>query len=229
MPPRHGAVDTAVRRLRGGVNRTFRGCVTAPRRGSWTTLPGARLVRGAAARRLAGLVRGLAIRETARVPDAFDSHAPQDVYDAFLSYNHKDKAAVEELAHRLTDHGLRVFFDAWTMVPGMGAQDGLERGLRRSRSYVVFLGPSGCGPWQTAEVRIALATAIDDSGFRVIPVLLDGHSEDMSDALPGFLSLSTRIDMRDEHRFDAAFPVVRRHTWARSGPTQTRPDMAAHC
>lgn len=34
-------------------------------------------------------------------------------YDVFLSYSHKDKAVVRELASRLKQDGLRVWLDEW--------------------------------------------------------------------------------------------------------------------
>jgi len=137
--------------------------------------------------------------------DGFNSHAPQEVYDAFLSYNSKDSSAVEDLAHRLAGQRLRVFFDAWDLVRGDEYQQALERALRMSRSTVVLWGPSGAGPWQTTEVRLAVSNGVKDPDARVIVVLLDGSPEPTSELMSGFLSLRSRVDMRDTHRVDDAF------------------------
>ena len=101
--------------------------------------------------------------------DDFDSHAPQEVHDCFLSYNSKDRDEVEEIAHRLADYGLSCFFDPWHAVPGASAQETLERAFGRSRSCVVCWGPSGLGPWQTLEVRAAIDEWVANPDFRVIP------------------------------------------------------------
>ncbi|MDP6110249.1 MAG: toll/interleukin-1 receptor domain-containing protein [Planctomycetota bacterium] len=38
-------------------------------------------------------------------------------YDVFLSHNSKDKPVVEPLAERLKAEGLKVWLDAWSLVP----------------------------------------------------------------------------------------------------------------
>ncbi len=114
-------------------------------------------------------------------------------YDIFLSYASADRSAVEALARRLRDEGLRVFFDRWELVPGTPWQEVLEKALAHSRTSAVFLGPEGLGPWHSAEMRVALGQRFEKEPKRVIPVLLPGASES---AIPSFLAQRARVDLR---------------------------------
>ncbi|HEX8246128.1 MAG TPA: toll/interleukin-1 receptor domain-containing protein, partial [Longimicrobium sp.] len=78
-------------------------------------------------------------------------------YDVFLSHDSRDKAIVEKLAARLSDEaGIRPFFDAWDLVPGVRWQPSIERALKQSRTCAVLVGANGIGPWEDAELRTAL-------------------------------------------------------------------------
>src|SRR2546425_11912225 len=108
-------------------------------------------------------------------------------YDVFLSHHGGDKAQVERLARRLEDEaGLRPFLDQWHLVPGQPWQEELEAALDQSATCAVFLGPSGLGPWQNAEMRSALDDRVRNQDFRVIPVLLPQADPKDKDTLPRF-------------------------------------------
>jgi hypothetical protein len=48
------------------------------------------------------------------------------MYDAFLSYNTKGRAAVEAIALYLKEKaGLKLFFDQWEVIPGTPVQESL--------------------------------------------------------------------------------------------------------
>src|SRR4051812_22814260 len=94
--------------------------------------------------------------------------------DAFLSFNARDLEVVEELADRLRSEGVEPFLDAWEVLPGEEFQPRLAEGLGQSKTCVVFLGPSGLGPWQKKEILIANRKGVYDPEYRVIPVLLPG-------------------------------------------------------
>lgn len=113
-------------------------------------------------------------------------------YDVFLSYNWRDRAAVEAVAQHLKGQGLRVFLDRWYLVPGRSWLQTLEKSLASCRAAVVFLGPDGMGRWQQREKEIALDRQSRDAEFGVIPVLLAG-----ADPALGFLGLNTWVDLRD--------------------------------
>jgi hypothetical protein len=71
----------------------------------------------------------------------------QRPYHVFLSHNGQDKPAVEELAHRLREAGLRPWLDKWNLIPGDAWQPALEQALADSATCAVFVGTSGLGPW----------------------------------------------------------------------------------
>jgi CHAT domain-containing protein/tetratricopeptide (TPR) repeat protein len=118
-------------------------------------------------------------------------------FDVFLSYNCEDKSFVETLAKRLEDEaGLRVWLDKWHLIPGAPWQEGIEDALDQCRTYAVFLGPSGLGPWHNEEMRLALNSRVFDKKRRVIPVLLPGSNPDNLAELPHFLHQLTWVDFR---------------------------------
>lgn len=117
-----------------------------------------------------------------------------DEFDVFLSHNSRDKPAVEEIATLLRDRGLRVWLDKDQLRPGLPWQEGLEEGVRTSRSVAVFVGEDGMGAWQQPEMRAFLARARREE-IPVIPVLLPGCPE--SPQLSLFLEAMTWVDLRD--------------------------------
>ncbi len=118
-------------------------------------------------------------------------------FDVFLSHNNHDKPAVEYLARRLEDEvKLKPWLDKWNLIPGEPWQEALEHALDASRTCAVFIGPSGVGAWENEEMRLALDTRVNHTGFRVIPVLLPGASLPERGKLPRFLSRLAWVDFR---------------------------------
>src|SRR5512135_819221 len=95
-------------------------------------------------------------------------------YNAFLSYNSKDRPAVHEVAERLKGEALVLYLEEWELAPGREFQPALAEGLRDSKTCVVFLGTNGLGPWQKQELQVAIDKRARDAAFHVIPVLLPG-------------------------------------------------------
>ena len=117
-------------------------------------------------------------------------------YQAFLSHNSADKPAVEALARRLEQDGITTFLDKWHLIPGDPWQTALEQALNDSESCVVFIGPSGLGPWQNEEMRAAISQRVSDPAhaFRVVPVVLPGAQREQRSKLPAFLSAGTWVE-----------------------------------
>ena len=109
----------------------------------------------------------------------------------FLSHNTADKPAVEEIARRLEAEGIEPWFDAWHLVPGEKWQPALEKALTEARASVIVVGPSGMGPWQDEEMRVAIDRRISDPGYRVVPLLLPGAQR--LAAVPGQRHLVRRV------------------------------------
>ncbi len=124
---------------------------------------------------------------------------PGALFHVFLSHNSDDKPAVEELARRLKADGLEGWLDKWHLIPGQAWQQAIEQALADSGSVAVFVGPSGFGPWQNEEMRVALAKRVKDGDgkFRVIPVLLPGGTREERGRLPAFLLELTWVEFRD--------------------------------
>lgn len=124
-------------------------------------------------------------------------------FDAFLSHNSLDKPAVEAIACRLEDEaGLKVWLDKWNLSPGDPWQEKLEEALDQAATCVVFIGPSGIGPWHNQEMRVALDQRVRRDGFRVVPVLLPGAVMPDRGQLPKFLSTLSWADFRQGSGID---------------------------
>lgn len=86
-------------------------------------------------------------------------------FKAFLSHGSADKPAVEEIGRRLLKLGIEPWLDKWHLIPGDPWQPALEKALAESESCVVFLGPSGFGPWQNEEMRAAIDRRVQEKRF----------------------------------------------------------------
>ena len=118
-----------------------------------------------------------------------------DHYDVFLSHSGPDKPAVEELAKRLIEKGIKPFLDKWNLIPGDPWQEALEEALIKSAACTVFIGPGGFSPWHNEEMRAAIEHRVSGSrgGYRVIPVMLPGASRPGEEGLPRFLLRTTWV------------------------------------
>jgi WD40 repeat protein len=113
-------------------------------------------------------------------------------YDVFLSHSSADKPAVEEIARRLQDAGIKPFLDKWHLIPGRIWQEELEKALKESQACAIFVGKEGLGPWAKQEMRVVLDRGAQEEDFPVIPVLLPGVPK--PDELPSFLTQRTWVE-----------------------------------
>jgi hypothetical protein len=107
-------------------------------------------------------------------------------YDAMLVYNDKDWDEVKVVARILVERGLRPWVDKQHLRPGLDFQDELERVIEHIRTACVFVGASGAGPWQRAEIR-AILSEFTRRNLPVIPVLLPSCPQ--APQLPLFLRM----------------------------------------
>jgi len=125
----------------------------------------------------------------------------------FLSHNNDDKPAVEAIAEQLREKQLTPWLDKWNLIPGRPWQPEIERALGECGSCAVFIGPSGMGPWQHEEMRLAIDRRVNSPDFAVIPVLLPGVDRPQRSELPGFLTATTWVEYR--RSLDEAEPLRR--------------------
>jgi hypothetical protein len=114
-------------------------------------------------------------------------------FDVFLSHNSADKPTVIELATMLKERKLKVWLDAWELVPGRSWQQALEEVIATVGSAAVLVGKDGIGPWEEPEMRACLDQCVHRK-MPVIPVLLPGAAA--TPQLPLLLRQFTWVDLR---------------------------------
>jgi WD40 repeat protein len=118
-------------------------------------------------------------------------------YDVFVSYNRAEGAGVERIARRLRDHGLKVFFDRWSMTAGSPWQDEIQLAMLDAAACAVFVGREGLGDWAREELAVAQSLAAKDPRFRLFMVLLAGAPSPLDPRL-AFLSTRSWVDLRPD-------------------------------
>src|SRR5213593_4339604 len=144
------------------------------------------------------------------VADGAEQH-----YDAFLSYNRADQRFVGYIATKLKGAGLVLFVDTAEILAGDHWVSSLESALSHSSSVVIFLGNSGLGRWQTAEVDAALrlSTGGSPNEIRVIPVLLPGVRSDQIANRHLFLARASWVKFRirnDQYALELLVAAIKR-------------------
>lgn len=115
-------------------------------------------------------------------------------YDVFLCHNVGDKPAVLRIVQALEARGILPWLDIHDIQPGSRWQQEMAKGIEKSRSAAVLIGPAGPGPWHEAEMELINDWSARNKGRRVIPVILEGTANDPE--LPGFLRVWSTVDMR---------------------------------
>ena len=82
--------------------------------------------------------------------DQLDEQGPPNgpPYDVFLSYNSDDRHVVRNVARRLREARITVWFDKEALPPGAPWMRELEARLGDSRSCAVFYGPNDIVGWE---------------------------------------------------------------------------------
>ena len=88
------------------------------------------------------------------------------MWDVFICHASEDKNTfVRPLAIALRSHGLRVWYDEFSLVPGDSLRRSIEQGLADSRFGLVVVSPSFAGkPWTERELSALYAQ--QDGGGR---------------------------------------------------------------
>ncbi len=115
-------------------------------------------------------------------------------YDVFLCHNVRDKPLVLKIVDELHKRGILPWLDIHDIQPGSRWQQEMAKGIERSRSAAVLIGPAGPGPWHEAEMELINDWSARNKSRKVIPVILDGTADEPE--LPGFLRVWSTVDMR---------------------------------
>ena len=78
-------------------------------------------------------------------------------YDVFLSHDHADAQAVDDLGRILVSKfGFNVWLDRWVCVPGQSWQQAIEKGLNETTTCAICIGSKTPEGWFRQEVEQAL-------------------------------------------------------------------------
>jgi KAP family P-loop domain/TIR domain len=114
-------------------------------------------------------------------------------YDAYLSYQHRDRPAVTEVMSIFAGKGLRVYSDL-ELRPGEEWEEALSSGLENSRALCIFFGSETLrSTWVLREIDAAVQR---QDKILVIPVILPGGPE--INELPPSLRARQCVDARGE-------------------------------
>jgi hypothetical protein len=131
-------------------------------------------------------------------PEDRDNAGMSHTHDVFLSYSKRDESVVRDLARRLRDSGLRVWFDGWEMSPGDSIPSKIEAGLEGSAVLVLCVSEHSLGSdWATLESQTFRFRDPLNRKRRFIPLRLDDAP--WKGSLAQFLYIDWRN--RDDYEF----------------------------
>ncbi len=92
----------------------------------------------------------------------------------FISHNAKDKETARLLATMFTDRGFSVWFDQWEIKPGESIIGGIGKGIEDCDVFLLLWSAAAKNSrWVDTELRAAVRKCVDDTSFRLIPIMLD--------------------------------------------------------
>lgn len=133
-------------------------------------------------------------------------------FDLLLCYERTEADVVASLAGALSEGGLRIWLDAWDLVPGQRWEDAIDRAMTVAPAIAACIGPAGITPWMKRELSSVLSRQLDDEGPLLIPIILPGGDrEDLPAPLASLqiIDLSSGFDTIALTRLAAAVLAVR--------------------
>lgn len=101
----------------------------------------------------------------------------EKTHDLFVIYNSEDRETVRELVDNLTQKGLSVWFDVYSLMPGQRWNEEIRSAMKNSKAVLICLGsaPDKRGYVQREiQEALDLLVEIPSGTVFVIPVLLPG-------------------------------------------------------
>jgi nucleotide-binding universal stress UspA family protein len=77
-------------------------------------------------------------------------------HKVFISHSEKDTEKVIELARKLDDSGINIWFDEWSLTPGADWQQTINNEIKESDYFLIFIGKKGLSKWSEAELNEAI-------------------------------------------------------------------------
>ena len=119
----------------------------------------------------------------------------------FISYSHKDKDIVRQIADGLRQHGVEVWLDEDLIAPGEKWIDKINEAVEGSDAILVIMSRNTAGSrFQASEIAFAIATQRKDPGKWIIPVLVDKQAD-----VPFFLKDISYCDLSSEDQYAKNF------------------------
>lgn len=119
----------------------------------------------------------------------------------FISHSHRDAAAVDRIASRLTDDGHDVWMDRARLAPGDNIQAKIEEGLEHADALIVVVSEnSSRSAWVQREYSAIAFREISGREARIVPVRLDASQ------VPSYLADRLWIDLSQD--FDAGLDAL---------------------
>lgn len=150
-------------------------------------------------------------------PQAFE-------YDVFLSHSSADKPRVRDIAEKLKEAGLKVWFDEWSIKDGDDINIAIEQGLKASWKTLLFMSHAAFdSDWVEMERSTATFRDPANKDRRFIPVLLDDCD------IPETVRRLKYIDLRadDQAGIERIIAVCRPESdWDQDEPLKGKPRVS---
>lgn len=149
------------------------------------------------------------------------SAEPEQEYDVCLSFAGEQRNYVQQVASRLRDAGIRVFYDDYEQVSlwGKDLYEHLDWIYRKAARYCVLFASADYARkiWTSHERRSAQARALHDSDIYILPTRFDDTE------IPGLRSTVGYVDLRQTTSAELAELILKKlntgprglhfHTW----------------
>jgi len=92
----------------------------------------------------------------------------------FISYSHKDKRFVDELAANLVKHKARVWVDRWELKVGDSIVQRIQSAIQEADALIVILSQASVeSEWCKKELTAGLVRELEEKRVVVLPALLE--------------------------------------------------------
>lgn len=92
----------------------------------------------------------------------------------FISYSHKDKDFVDELALKLVDKRIKVFVDRWEMKLGDSITNKIQDAISDASHLMIILSKNSVGSdWCKREITTGLMLELEKKRIVLLPVLIE--------------------------------------------------------